>query len=158
MQENYIDIMRRSLVKKEKILDQILELSEAQTSLLEDPELTPEDFEKSVTDKAECIDELECLDEGFEELYQQVAEELKENREKYTEEIVAMQESIRRITAKSMEIQTREARNKELAEQKFSAIRKQIRQVRDSQKVVKQYYQNMMKRNFVDPQFMDNKK
>lgn len=158
MPDNYINIMIQSLLKKEKVLDQILQLSREQADLLEDPNLEPEDFEKNIDDKAACIEELESLDTGFERLYEEVAEQLKNQKDQYKDEIAKMQECIRRITEKSMDIQSREARNKELAAKKFSDVRKQVKQIRDSQKVVKQYYDNMRKRNFVDPQFMDNKK
>ena len=69
-----------------------------------------------------------------------------------------MQEKIRLITAKSMEIQTQEARNKNLMEQKFNSVHKQVKEIRQSQKVVNQYYRNMMKNAYADPQFLDNKK
>ena len=69
-----------------------------------------------------------------------------------------MQECIRRLTAKSADIQTQEARNKTLMEQKFASVRRQAREVRKSQKIVNQYYKNMMKTNYIEPQFTDNKK
>ena len=42
--------------------------------------------------------------------------------------------------------------------QKFTEVKKQVREIRSSQKVVNQYYRNMMKTNYIDPQFLDNKK
>ena len=69
-----------------------------------------------------------------------------------------MQGSIRALTEKSMEIQAQEARNKQLMEQKFTSVKKQVREIRSSQKVVNQYYKNMMKKGYAEPQFLDNKK
>ena len=69
-----------------------------------------------------------------------------------------MQDLIRKITDKSLLIQKQEAQNKELMEKKFTAVRSQAREVRKSQKIVNQYYKNMMKNNYNDPQFLDNKK
>ncbi len=80
------------------------------------------------------------------------------NRSLYNRQITTLQHQIREITAASNQIQTQEKRNYELAVRKFSNIKKQIREVKASHKAVNQYYQNMMKLNFVDPQFMDNKK
>jgi len=51
-----------------------------------------------------------------------------------------------------------EKQNSELAKAKFSQIRTQTKEIRQSRKVVNSYYQNMMKMNTVDPQFMDRKK
>ena len=69
-----------------------------------------------------------------------------------------MQQKIRQITDKSMQIQTQEARNKMLMETKFNSIHKQVKEIRQSQKMVNQYYRNMVKANYIDPQFVDNKK
>ena len=52
------------------------------------------------------------------------------------------------ITDKSLRIQQQELQNKKLMEQKFASVRKQVREVRQSQKVVNQYYKSMMKANY----------
>lgn len=139
-------------------MDQILILSREQKDWIEDPQLTPEEFEQNIEKKAALIEQLDGLDAGFESLYEKMADELNANKEKYSEEICTMKTLITQITDKSMEIQRVEAQNKMQVEQRFANIRKQIKQVRDSQKIVKEYYRNMQKLNYVDPQFMDNKK
>lgn len=68
-----------------------------------------------------------------------------------------MQGCIRTLTDRSMEIQAQEARNKQLMEQKFASVKKQVKEIRSSQKVVNQYYKNMMKKGYVEPHFLDNK-
>ena len=158
MPDNYIEIMIQSLEKKSRVLDEILKLSRDQKNWLEDPDLTPETFEENVGKKAELIDQLDALDEGFETLYERVSGQLNADRGRYAKEIRTMQKLIAEITEKSVEIQAVEARNKSQVEARFSTIRKQIRQVKDNQKVVKEYYRNMQKMNYVEPQFMDNKK
>ena len=65
---------------------------------------------------------------------------------------------IRDITAESSSIQAEEQRNYQLAQQKFSDVKKQIREVKNSQSAVQKYYKNMMKVNYIDAQFLDNKK
>lgn len=147
-----------SLQKKIRILDQIIMADQEQREALEDPNLDPDDFDRIVEKKAEFIDQLEQLDAGFEEVFARVKEELDGNREQYKEQIHIMQDLIRKITDKSLLIQKQEAQNKELMEKKFTAVRSQAREVRKSQKIVNQYYKNMMKNNYNDPQFLDNKK
>lgn len=154
----YIPILIQSLKKKEQILDSISIINQRQKTELEDPALDPDDFDLTVEEKAKLLAELERLDEGFEEVYKNVREDLTNHRELYLEEIKTMQDQIRTLTAKSASIQSQEARNKTMMEQKFASVKKQVRQVRSSQKVVNQYYQNMMKANLVDPQFTDSKK
>lgn len=158
MKNTYISILIQSLEKKLHILDEIIAKNRVQRDGLEDPNLDPDDFDKTVRDKAALIEQLEGLDAGFEEVFERVKKELEANREAYREEIRKMQELIRKITDKSMLIRRQEAENKRLMEQKFAAVRKQVKEVRQSQKVVNQYYKNMMKSGYVEPQFLDNKK
>lgn len=159
MEKNqYIPIMLQSLKKKSQVLDVIMSLNKRQREELEDPALDPDEFDKTIEEKAAQIEALEILDAGFQEVYEKVRDELKDNKEAYREEIAEMQDYIRRLTEKSAAIQAEEARNKSLMEQKFVSVRKQVKEVRKSQKVVNQYYKNMMKTNFVEPQFTDNKK
>lgn len=158
MQEHYLEIMIQSLKKKAQVLDCIIDADERQRIDLENPSLDPDDFDKIVEEKASYIEQLELLDQGFEKLYGQVKEELSSDREAYKEEIREMQSLIQKVTEKSAKIQVQEKRNKEMMSQKFEKIHKQARDVRASQQVVNQYYQNMKKLNYIDPQFMDNKK
>lgn len=154
----YINIMLQSLQKKLKVLDSIIQINKRQKEELENPSLDPDDFDKTVEEKSELIEQLELLDNGFEKLYEKVREELQANKEEHKDEIFQMQNDIRLLTEKSMEIQAQEARNKQLMEQKFASVKKQVKEIRSSQKVVNQYYKNMMKKGYTEPQFLDNKK
>ena len=98
------------------------------------------------------------LDQGFDKLFDRVKEEVNANRLAFAAEIKEMQSLITTITEKSNKIQVQEVRNKDLMTKKFAKVHKQARDVRASQQAVNQYYQNMKKLNYIDPQFMDNKK
>lgn len=158
MELNYLRIMTESLEKKEDILKQIVELNRQQKFLLQDANLLPEEFEKNIQYKADLVEQLNLLDEGFGELFSKVREELQTNKQMYAGEIERMQELIRQITDLTNMIQTQEIRNKESATNKFTEIRKQVKGVRNSQKVVKQYYDNMMNHKTVMTQMIDNRK
>ena len=155
---NYINILLQDLRKKNLVLDQIIEANLKQRDALEDPNLDPDDFDTIVEHKAKLIEQLEQLDDGFEQIYARVREELMTNKAQYAGEIKEMQALIRQLTDKSASIETQEQRNKAMMTQKIAKVRKQVREIRSSQKVVNQYYQNMMKTNYIDPQFLDNKK
>ena len=158
MEQTYIDIMIQSLNKKLKVLDDIMELNALQKHQLEDENVPIEEFDDTVEKKAKCIQQLDLLDTGFDKLYSRVAAELKEHKADYADKIKTMQSCIRQITDKSMEIQAQEARNKDLMTRKFAFVRESARNVRKSSRVATNYYKNMMQLNYVDPQFMDNKK
>ena len=158
MSEAYIEIMLQSLKKKIQVLDEIIRLNQVQKEVLENEVSDPEDFDRTVESKSDCIDQLTQLDSGFEKLFERVKAEINLNKEQYKKQIREMQGMIRTITDKSMEIQSQEARNKDLMTLKFSRVKQQAKQVRSSQKIANDYYKNMAKINYVEPQFMDNKK
>ena len=158
METSYISIMMESLEKKRGILDRIIELNRQQKLLLQDPNLLPEDFEKNMDNKSGFVEQLNLLDDGFEELFERVRDNLSENKQQYAYEIKKMQALIKEITEKTNTIQTQEARNKEEADRKFADVRDQVKGVRNSQKVVHQYYQNMMRQKNYSAQVIDNKK
>lgn len=155
---NYILILEQDLKKKNLVLDKMIVANQKQADALEDPNLDPDDFDRIVEEKAELIEQLEKLDSGFEQVYARVRDELQQNKDAYKEDIALMQKLIRQLTDKSATIQAQEMRNKDMMTKKFAAVKKQVREIRSSQKVVNQYYRNMMKTNYVEPQFMDNKK
>lgn len=157
-EKNYLQIMEQSLKKKLAILNRIRLKNEEQRVLLLDENLTPDDFDKSVQEKGRLIEQLELLDQGFEEVYSRLEETLGANKERYREEILALQELIRKITAAGNSIQAEEKRNYNLAQQKFSAVKKQVREIKSSHKAVNEYYRTMTKTSYVGAQFLDNKK
>lgn len=158
MQNTYVDIMIQSLQKKVKVLEEIKRVNLVQKELLEDEKSEADDFDKTVEDKAALIEQILQLDSGFDKLFERVQEELNANKAAYANEIKTMQSLIRQITDYSMEIQAQEARNKDLMTNKFVYVREKAKVVRTNTKAVSQYYQNMMQLNYVDPQFLDNKK
>ena len=158
MEQTYIDIMIQSLKRKIQVLDQIIEVNLRQEQVLTDKKASVDEFDKCVEEKAKLIEQMQQLDSGFEKLYARVEDELKNKKENHTDSIKQMQSMIRKITDKSMEIQAQEARNKEFMIRKFTYVKDTAKNLRTNSKIASQYYRNMMQLNYVDPQFMDNKK
>ncbi|WP_075721668.1 flagellar export chaperone FlgN [Roseburia sp. 499] len=156
--KEYIAILQQSLEKKNRILDLIVEKNKEQRILFTDETLPPERLEENIKEKGDLVDQLNQLDDGFEQVYNRVREILNKEKEAYRDEIKKMQELIREITDKSATIQAQEQRNKELAAQKFASVKKEIRKARTSTKAASQYYKSMAKTNVVDSQFLDKKK
>lgn len=158
MDNNYLNIMIQSLQKKVKILDDISEKNKEQRQFLGQEELDVDAFEQNVLEKSGLIDQINLLDDGFEELYGRIKDVLEREKQEHKEEILQMKQLITEVTERSVTIQSEEARNRRLLETKFSQERKRVRNLRSSSEVTKQYYQNMTKLSFVDAQFMDKKK
>lgn len=141
--ENQLSILSESLSQKIEILRQIEELNEEQTQAFSGEEADVEKFDHAFEEKDRLIDQLERLDEGFELLYDRLADELKENRLRYRSQISVIQEKIREITERSVSIQAQEARNKKLVEDYLVKARAGIRQNRQNSKAAYDYYRNM---------------
>ena len=125
-------VLVESLEKKSRILDEIIQENGAQ--------------------------ETELLDEGFEAVYDRIREELIGNKSAYRAEIRRMQELIAEITDKVVGINAARMRNKTQAEKQFKKSRQRIGKATSKMKASQNYYNNMNRLNFVDPQFYDNKK
>ncbi|MBQ8878194.1 MAG: flagellar export chaperone FlgN [Lachnospiraceae bacterium] len=160
MEKQYLPIMVQSLEKKIGILDQIIEKNKEQTEILNDPDMKWDDFDANANQKMNLIDEMEKLDDGFEELFARVKEELQSpgGKTKYAQVIVQMQGLIQQITERSVSIQAQEARNKALVEQYFRHTREIIRKGRTSSRAAMDYYKNMSQTSFASPFFLDSKK
>ena len=155
---DYIRILTESLEKKVEVLEKIRLKNAEQKDILTDQNASPDELQKNLDEKGELIDEILELDKGFEVVFQKVSEELEKNRSSYRDDILSMQQLIRKITDLASEVEVEERENRVLAEQKFSYVRNQVTKVRKSQKAVSNYYHTMMKTNYEDPQFMDRKK
>jgi flagellar biosynthesis/type III secretory pathway chaperone len=149
--------MIQSLKKKCRVLDEIAKQNEQQRKILEAPDSDVEAFDQTVEAKSALIEQINQLDSGFDKLYERTKEELQTDREHYSEQIRTMQEYIRRVTDKSVEVQAQETRNKDLMTRKFARVKKHARQLRESSRATSSYHQSMSKTMVVDPQFMDNK-
>ncbi len=157
MSNQYVDIMLEALAKKSKVLDRIINLNKQQKILLSDPNLSPDDLETNINQKAAAVDEILQIDDGFEQVYERVKDELNSNKENYRDEIEKLKSLIREVTDKGQTVESQEARNKDLVLKKFSTVREKAKTVRNSQRVLGSYAKM---NNYVsdDPNFFDNKK
>ena len=151
-------ILVESLEKKSRILDEIMEENATQERLFKQEELDMEALDASTERMGELADKLELLDEGFEAVDDRIRQELMENKSVYRTEIRRMQELIAVITEKVVSINAARMRNKLQAENSFKKSRQQIGKASSKMKVSQNYYNNMNRLNYVDPQFYDNKK
>lgn len=155
---SYIEILKQSLTKKIELLDTIMALNVLQKDMLENPDLDPDELEENLNRKADLVEQLSKLDDGFSQIYDRVRTDLTENRRAYSEDIAQMKRDITAIMDKSTAIQSQEKRNQVLMQQKFTSVKKQIKEVKKSRQAVNSYYRNMMKMGTPEAAFLDNKK
>jgi len=154
---NSLELLSESLSMKIDVLRDIQTYNENQTKAFsaENPDM--DSFDNAIEEKARLIERLEELDKGFEILYQEIAELLRQNKEKYAAQILEIQEKIKIITEISMSVQAAEARNKKLIEEYFSRERASIKKGRLGSKAAFDYYKNMAGMNVPGHSILDSK-
>ena len=158
MTENYLVILEESLRRKLQVLEDIQAYNQRQQEIFQADNVDLDQFDSYVDEKGVLIERLNSLDNGFERLYANVAQELSGNREKYGDQIKRLQELVSKVTEAGVAVQAQEARNKKLIEEYFRRQREGIREGRKSSKAAFDYYKNMSKSSVVMPQIMDQKK
>ncbi len=158
--EDYLQLLEESLVKKIRVLDKIEEFDLKQKDVLSSDEATPDfdKFDSYIEEKAKLIDELNALDDGFESLYTRVADTLKSDIPGNASRIRKLQELIREITDKSVEIQKQEVENKALVEKYFKNARGGIGKGRNSLNAAYSYFQTQRGAANAESYYIDSKK
>ena len=156
--DTQLTILAESLERKKQVLLRIQEYNKRQEQCFMSGQVDLDGFDEAVEEKGRLIEQLTRLDEGFEIMYAKLAEELKDNRAKYAQEIQALQQQISEVMELSVSIQVQEKRNKQLIEQFFAKERAGIGRSRKASKAAYDYYKKMSNSEFVPPQIYDRKK
>lgn len=158
MTGNYLTLLEESLRRKLQVMDEIQKYNLRQQEIFQADNVDLERFDEYVEEKGRLIEQLTALDNGFEKLYANVAEELRGNREQYAKQIKTLQGLVTEVTDTSVAIQAQEARNKKQVEAFFVKERKKLHMNRKTSKAAINYYKTMNKSSVIMPQFMDDKK
>lgn len=154
----YIQLLSEALDKKGRVLEQLLELTQQQESIISSDTFEEDFFLQIVTQKEELLKELDKLDQGFEQIYTRVKEELDQNRYQYREEIAGLQQQILNITDTTVKIQATEKRNKLKLDQIFADKRRKIKASKMSNQMAANYYKAMSNQHEIPSTFYDKKK
>ena len=92
--KEYIAVLIQSLEKKKEILDKIIAKNKEQKILFTDEGSDPDRLEENMQEKSGLVDQLNELDEGFQQIYNRVKSVLQSDKESYKEEIRTMQKLI----------------------------------------------------------------
>ncbi|MDK2807592.1 MAG: hypothetical protein PWP24_325 [Clostridiales bacterium] len=157
MNQTYVIILVDTLKRKLILLNDVLDMTNFQNKLIAEDKVDTDEFEGTFISKQEMIDTINQVDDGFEQIYDRVKEELKEHAPLYREEIVVLKELISEITKKSVAIQTAEHRNRDLMERYFSARKKAIKDYNVGNKTVRRY-QDAMKNQYTEQSYFVDKK
>ena len=158
MSSTALDMLEDSLNKKIGIMLRIQEENTKESRILSDTDnVDPDAFDKTLDIKGEYIDELNAIDDGFDNLFERVKLEVGDHKDLYQNQIKRIQKLIRDITACGISIQSQEHTNKSLAEKYFSNQREKMTTGKKNSIAAFNYYQTMSKSKDIPPQFMDQK-
>lgn len=152
-----LQILRDSLVQKNILLQVIEQKSKEQETIIKKDDFTFKEIDENMDAKAELIEKLTLLDNGFETMYAKLREELLANKENYKTEIKEIQNLITEITARGASIEAIEARNKTAIENFFHREKKELQSRKSASVAAYSYYKTAKNINNVAPQFMDQK-
>ncbi len=156
--EQYLDAMIQSMNEKSDCLKQLLDMTAEQEKALAKENIDWDTFDRLIDEKETVIDRLGQLDDGFQAVFDKIRDELEGKKALYKDRIAKLQGQIRVVTDQSNALIAAEQKNKELMENATSIERKRIRQTRANAKAATNYYNNMNRINYIDPQLMDKKK
>lgn len=154
----YIRMMLDILGKKESYLTSLLELTTAQEQILKGEEFNEEEFTDLIAKKRGHLLKIEEADNGFQAIYNRVAEEMKNNKDEYKDQIIEMQNLITRVTDLGVKLSALEEKNKTALEANLQGKRQNIRQFKVSKQTADKYYKNMIGMQTGASYFMDQKK
>lgn len=154
----YIRMLLDVLVKKETYLGKLLELTMHQETLLKQSTFDEIAFFQFVEQKDEILNKISEIDQGFQSIYNRVAEVLQKEKEQYKEQILQMQSLIAKVTDCGMKITSLEQKNKVLLQQRLQEKKQGIRQFKVGKKTADKYYKNMIKMQTGASYFFDKEK
>lgn len=157
MLKKYLQILDESLDKKIEILTQVEKLSREQSDMIAN-EASFEEIDKNMDAKAELIEQINKMDDGFSAMYDNIKAELDKNRTEFKSEIATLKKKITTVMEKSTSIEAIEARNKAGMENRFSVVHKDNSERLGKASAVRDYYNVANKLNVITPQFLDSKK
>ena len=160
--KEYVTIMADSLKKKKDLLETLLEKTKAQSELIygkDYADVNWNQFDVYIEEKDNAINRIVALDDGFEQVYNRMKEEIDANKNLYANEIREMQGLIKTVTDLGVAIQASEERNRREIERIMTASKLEIKQAKKSLKVSTSYFNSMYGTNITpEPSQIDENK
>lgn len=157
-QESYLRVLKDSLHTKIDLLNKIIIRNEQQRQIFEKEETVSDELDENMEIKSRLVDQIIAIDDGFDQLYKRVGEEIEGNKEAYRDDILEMKELISEITRLSAKVERQEQQNRLLAQKYFANAKASIKRRRMNTVAVSKYHDSMTGAGAYTPQFMDNKK
>ncbi|MDE7299158.1 MAG: hypothetical protein K2N94_10075 [Lachnospiraceae bacterium] len=153
-----MDMLEKCLVCKKELLKKIYEATREQEAILDTEPFSDEAFESTLQTKEELIALLAQYDEGFENTFGRVRDEVLADRESYRTRIESMQKLITELTEQGVRIQALEQKNRLKLEVYLNSRKQEIKAFNVSSRTVSNYYKSMTGAGKGEAYFMDKKR
>lgn len=153
-----LEMLEKCLVCKDELLAEIYKETKEQEAILDTEPFSEEAFDGTMQRKGECIEKISQYDQGFEQIFARIRDEVIANKERYRGQVEEMQRLIGEVTGKAMRIQSLEQKNKVKLEIYLNNRRQQIKNFNVSNRTVSNYYKSMSSGGKADAYFMDKKR
>ena len=132
---NELQLLIEALEKKKTILQDILQKSKAQNDVASLENFDAKQFDQLVDDKAELLQQMESIDDGFDAVYHRIKDEMLQKKDDFKTEIARMQKLIRETIDLGAQIHTTEVRTKEKLGVAIERSRQDLRRQKQSQRL-----------------------
>lgn len=153
----YIDMMVASLQKKIGLLDSIIEMNKKVAVLAGKADMDFEELRSLLDERETVVNEINQMDSGFQTVFDKVKEALDKDKARYRQQILSMQNDIRQITERIVQIEKLESQNRLLMDGQFAKMRSDVQKAKKGVNVAQNYYKSMSKTMVTDAQFLDKK-
>ena len=123
----YLSALQESLQKKQRIMEELLTLTQQQSEVLQQENMDIDVFEQLMAQKEKALGEINILDKGFDSVYHKVSPYLEQDKQSYRSAILEMQNLIRVITDCGVKIEGLERRNREDFLYSLEIIKKRLK-------------------------------
>lgn len=155
---NELQLLIEALEKKKNILEDILQKSKDQNDVASLENFDADRFDLLVDDKAELLQQMESIDDGFDAVYHRIKDEMLQKKDDFKTEIARMQQLIRETIDLGAQIHTTEVRTKEKLGVAIERSRQDLRRQKQSSQTVMDYYKANSQLNYTESYFIDQKK
>ncbi len=156
--ETYLTVLEEALSKKDEILSQLIDITKRQESIIKEKEIDEMEFNQTLEEKDKLIQLIQTIDDGFERIYLLVKEELPKTQSRYIERIKRLQDLIKEVMDKGVELQVLEKHNKMKLDAFLRTKRSEIKDFKMNNKTVSNYYKSISKQYEQESYFFDKKK
>ncbi len=154
-----LELLLDGLEKKEEYLKDLLRYSKKQEEVLNAKEFDLNTFNNIIKNKQIRINNIQSIDDGFNQEYERIKQIIENNPDLYKEYILKLKKCVKSISELGIEITVVEHRNNDKFKRVSLTMKNEIKSFRTNKKAVINYYSTYQKQQkSIQKGFFDSKK